>query len=60
MSEPISYMALKYPAPICDRCALPMLTVTTVHRRINSEPLQIVSYHCQKCRWMRGNQSEEA
>jgi RNase P subunit RPR2 len=59
MSDPISYMALTFPAPICDRCAQPMLTVTTVHRRTNSEPLHVVSYYCQKCRCTLGNQSHK-
>jgi hypothetical protein len=26
--EPITYMAIKYPAPICERCGQLMLTVT--------------------------------
>jgi RNase P subunit RPR2 len=55
-AEPITYLAIKYPAPICDRCALPMLTVTTVHHRAKSEPLKVVHYQCQKCRCTLGGQ----
>jgi RNase P subunit RPR2 len=47
--RPITYMAVNYPAPVCHRCGLAMLTVTTVHPRTKSEPLKVVSYHCQKC-----------
>jgi hypothetical protein len=28
--EPLTYLAIKYPAPICERCGQLMLTVTTV------------------------------
>jgi hypothetical protein len=48
-TRPVTYMAVKYPAPVCDRCGLAMLTVTIVHPRTKSEPLKVISYHCQKC-----------
>jgi hypothetical protein len=38
--EPITYMAIKYPAPICGGQL--MLTVTTVHHRKKSEPLKVI------------------
>jgi hypothetical protein len=47
--EPITYMAIKYPAPICERCGQLMLTVTTVHHRKKSKPLKVISYRCQRC-----------
>jgi hypothetical protein len=53
-AEPITHLAVKYPAPICDRCALPMLTATTVRRRAKSEPLKVTYYWCQKCRCTLG------
>ncbi len=56
MAEPVTYLAIKYPAPICDRCALSMLTVTTVYHRKKSEPLKVVHYQCQRCRSTLGSQ----
>ena len=31
--QPITYLAIKYPAPICERCGLAMLTVTIAFGR---------------------------
>jgi RNase P subunit RPR2 len=54
-AEPITYMAIKYPAPICERCGQTMLTITTVHRRLTTEPLEVISYRCQRCGWTLGD-----
>jgi len=55
--KPLSYFAVKFPAPVCDDCALPMITVTTVFRQPKSQPVKVVSYQCQKCKgtlgWLR-------
>jgi hypothetical protein len=48
-AQPITYLAIKYPAPICERCGLAMLTVTTVHHRLKSDPLKVICYRCQRC-----------
>jgi hypothetical protein len=48
-AEPITYLAIKYPAPICERCGQTMLTVTIVHGRLTTELLEVTSYRCQRC-----------
>jgi RNase P subunit RPR2 len=50
LAQPISYVAFKFPAPVCDECRLPMLSVTTIYHRSKSQPAKVVSYWCQKCR----------
>jgi hypothetical protein len=56
---PVTYMAVQFPAPVCDRCGLAMLTATTVHPRTKSEPLKVISYHCQKCDALNARWAEE-
>src|SRR5215813_7252404 len=52
--EPLSYFAVKFPAPVCDDCALPMITVTTVFHQAKSQAVKVVSYQCQKCKGTLG------
>ena len=52
--EPLSYFAVKFPAPVCDGSALTMITVTTVFHQAKSQPVKVVSYQCQKCKGMLG------
>jgi RNase P subunit RPR2 len=47
--ELVTYLAIQYPAPICERCGQIMLTITTVHKRKKSELLKVISYRCQGC-----------
>jgi hypothetical protein len=47
--DPLSYIALKFPAPVCHNCAVPMLTVTTIFRHATPDVMKVVSYQCQKC-----------
>jgi hypothetical protein len=53
--EPVTFLAIQYPAPICERCGQIMLTVTTVHKRLKSEPLKVISYRCQRCGYTLGD-----
>ena len=46
----ISYVAIKFPAPVCDDCRIPMVTVTTIFHQRTPHPVKLVSYECQKCR----------
>jgi hypothetical protein len=49
-SESISYVAIKFPAPVCDECRIPMVTVTTIFHHLSPRPIKAISYECQKCR----------
>ena len=49
-NESISYVAFKFPAPICDECGIPMVTVTTVFHHLTPHPVKTVFYECKKCR----------
>jgi hypothetical protein len=44
-----SLHALKFPAPVCDECGIPMITVTTIFDPGTPQSAKIVSYKCQKC-----------
>jgi Resolvase, N terminal domain len=46
---------LKFPAPVCDNCQLPMLTITE-QQEGNGRPVNAVSYRCQKCGYRFGGQ----
>jgi RNase P subunit RPR2 len=48
-NNPITHLAIKFPAPICEGCDQVMLTVTEVYSRRHSESLKLVSYKCQRC-----------
>src|SRR5262249_993124 len=52
--EPLSYFAVKFPAPVCDDCALPMITLTTVLHQAKSQTVKVVSNQCQKCKGTLG------
>ena len=47
--DPIKYTAIKFPAPVCDECSIPMVTVTSIFRHATPDVVKIVSYQCQKC-----------
>jgi hypothetical protein len=47
--NPITHLAIKFPAAICEGCDQVMLTVTEVYSRRLGEPLKLVSYKCQRC-----------
>jgi hypothetical protein len=49
-AESISYAAIKFPAPVCDECRIPMVTITTIFHHLTAHPVKAVSYECQKCR----------
>ena len=53
-SDPITYIALNFPAPVCDDCRLPMVTVTAIWRHALPEVVKVVYYQCQKCRCTLG------
>jgi predicted RNA-binding protein with PUA domain len=48
-ADPIKYTAIKFPAPVCDDCNVPMITVTSVFRHAIPHVVKIVSYQCEKC-----------
>ena len=45
----LTYIALKFPAPVCDACGVPMVTVTMVFHDATPEAKKVISYRCQKC-----------
>jgi hypothetical protein len=47
--NPLSYVALKFPAPVCHDCGLPMVTVTTIFHHATPDVMKVVSYRCQNC-----------
>ena len=47
--DPLTYIALKFPAPVCNACGIPMVTVTMVFDHATPEAKKVISYHCQKC-----------
>ena len=47
--DPLSYFALRFPAPVCCDCGVPMVTVTTVFDHGTADAKKVVSYQCQKC-----------
>ena len=49
-AESISYAAIEFPAPVCDECRIPMVTITTIFHHLTAHPVKAVSYECQKCR----------
>jgi hypothetical protein len=46
--DPLSYIALKFPAPVCYDCGVPMVTVTTVFHHGTPDVMKVVCYQCQK------------
>jgi hypothetical protein len=40
---------IKFPAPICNDCKIPMATVTTIFDPLTPHPVKTVCYECQKC-----------
>ena len=42
-------ISLKFPAPVCNACGVPMVTVTMVFDHATPEAKKVISYHCQKC-----------
>ncbi len=47
--DPIKHTAIKFPAPVCRDCSIPMITVTSIFRHATPDEEKIVSYECQKC-----------
>jgi hypothetical protein len=52
--SPVTYIALKYPAPLCDHCGIPMLTVTTILNHRTPQATKAISYQCQTCKLTLG------
>ena len=48
-AESISYAAIKFPAPVCHDCGVPMVTITTIFHHATPSEVKVVSYQCQKC-----------
>ena len=48
--DPIKHTAIKFPAPVCRDCSIPMITVTSIFRHATPDEEKIVSYECQKWR----------
>ena len=51
---PVTYIALKYPAPLCDSCGTAMLTVTTILDHRTPQARKAISYQCQTCKMTLG------
>ena len=47
--DPLTYFVLKFPAPVCHDCSLPMVTVTTIFHHATPDVMKVDSYQCQKC-----------
>jgi hypothetical protein len=43
------YSVLKFPAPVCHDCGVPMVTITTIFHHATPSEVKVVSYQCQKC-----------
>jgi hypothetical protein len=48
-SNPLTYTAMKFPAPVCDDCAIPMVTLTAVSQHKTGQPPKVTYYQCQNC-----------
>jgi hypothetical protein len=53
-ADPLTYIELKFPAPVCDDCASPMFTVTVIFNAGAPHTTEVVYYQCQKCRCTLG------
>jgi len=49
-SDPITYIALKFPAPVCDDCCLPMVTVTAIRRHALPDVVKVIFFSVPKMR----------
>ena len=48
-ADPFTFVAMKFPAPVCDDCAIPMVTATTIfHQKATTTP-KVTFYQCQRC-----------
>jgi hypothetical protein len=47
--DPIKRTAIKFLAPVCRDCSIPMVTVTSIFRHATPDEEKIVAYECQKC-----------
>jgi hypothetical protein len=52
--RPISYIEFKFPAPVCDDCGIPMVTVRTILHHDTLDEVTFVSYRCPICRFTFG------
>jgi hypothetical protein len=48
-ADPLTYTAMKFPAPVCDDCAIPMVTATTIFHHKTTKTPKVTFYQCQKC-----------
>jgi hypothetical protein len=48
-SDPLIYTAMKFPAPVCDDCAIPMLTMTCILQHKAAKAPKVTYYQCQSC-----------
>ena len=46
--HPVTFLAIKYPAPIC--CNQPMMTITEVHTYKSGDVETILTFHCDLCK----------
>jgi hypothetical protein len=47
--DSFTYTAMKFPAPVCDDCAIPMVTATAIFRHGTAKTPKVTFYQCQKC-----------
>ena len=44
--DPLSYFALKFPAPVCHDCGRSMVAVTTIFNHATPDVMKIVARRC--------------